>query len=618
MEFRILGPVEVRRGDRVLRLGAGKQRALLALLLLHRNEAVTTERLVDDLWGDHPPETAAKIVQNYVSLLRRSFAEHDGESGEVILTHGHGYLLRLDQEALDLDQFEELLARGREALGAGDAEEASSLIHDALLLWRGPALADVAYEEFAQAEAARLEERRLVALECRIEADLALGRHADLVGELEALVARHPLQERFQAQLMLALYRSGRQAEALEAYQEARRKLVGELGIEPGRALRDLEQAILRQHASLAPPRSASLRARRRGRKLLALLVILALGVAAAVSVAILRDTGTGKPIVAVAAGLSVAPNSVAVIDPRTNAIVASIPAGAGPGPIAVGEGSVWVANVEAQTLTRIDASSRAVIATIGLGIEPTGLAVGEGAVWVAGGFDRALFRIDTGSNRIRLRLRVREVIGPLPPGYELGPSGVAVGEGGVWLSHGEEVSRIDEATGKVTATIPAGGSWTGAIAAGEGAVWVAENDLVKVRLREGEGATGIAKIDPASNTVVARIPIPGLRPPQTGGSLPPGALAAGEGALWAAAPAERLLWRIDSRDDRVLSSVKGGNEPASVAVGEGAIWVENHADQTVTRIDPFSNNLVTTIQIDRPTRGIAAGEGAIWVSVVS
>ena len=245
MEFRILGPLEVRATDRAIPLGGGRQRALLALLIMHANETVSVERLVDELWGERAPPTAAKIVQNHVSHLRRALG--DG----LLVTRGSGYVLEVGRGRLDRDRFEELLEQGRQALAAADAQGASQLLREALDLWRGPPLADFTFEPFAQGEIARLEERRLVALEERIAADLALARHADLVGELEQLIARHPLRERLRGQLMLVLYRSRRQAEALAAYQDARRVLVDELGIEPSPELQQLERAILQQDPAL-------------------------------------------------------------------------------------------------------------------------------------------------------------------------------------------------------------------------------------------------------------------------------------------------------------------------------------------------------------------------------
>ncbi len=253
MDFRILGPLEVLRGDGSLPLGGAKQRALLAALLLHANEVVSSDRLIEELWGDHPPETGGKALQVRISELRK-LLEPDrgrGEPNRLLLTRPPGYLLRLEPEQLDLTRFERLWSEARDALGRDEAAGARAKLDDALALWRGGALADLAYEPFAQVEIARLDELRLAALEDRIDADLALGRHAEVVGELEARIAERPLRERLRRQLMLALYRSGRQAEALEAYRETRRVLVEELGIEPSRWLQELERAILTQDSSL-------------------------------------------------------------------------------------------------------------------------------------------------------------------------------------------------------------------------------------------------------------------------------------------------------------------------------------------------------------------------------
>jgi predicted ATPase/DNA-binding SARP family transcriptional activator/class 3 adenylate cyclase len=256
MEFRILGPLEVcTDGGPKLDL-TGKQRALLAVLLLRANEAVSTDGLVDALWGADPPDTAGKALQVYVSRLRK-LLEPEGKA--LLVTRPPGYALDLGGHTLDLHRFERLRADASRALEQGDPAAAEAKLHEALSLWRGPPLADFAFEPFAQSEIARLEELHVAALEERVDALLALGRHAEVVGELEALVAAHPLRERLRAQQMLALYRSRRQAEALDAYQAARRALVDELGIEPSPELQQLEQRILRQDPSLevaapAPP----------------------------------------------------------------------------------------------------------------------------------------------------------------------------------------------------------------------------------------------------------------------------------------------------------------------------------------------------------------------------
>jgi DNA-binding SARP family transcriptional activator len=253
MDFRILGPLEVRDGDRVVALGGTRQRAVLAVLLLHANQAVSSDRLIDELWGDEPPKAAAASIRVFVSELRKALEPGRGlrDSGQVLRTQSPGYVIRIDPGQLDLGRFERLLEEGRRALAEGVPETAAEILRDALSSWRGPALADFAYEPFAQAAIARLAELRLTAIELRAEADLALGRHSELVGELEALVAEHPLREHLRRQLMLALYRSGRQSEALDVYRQARSSLIDELGIEPSPVLQELERAILRQDPAL-------------------------------------------------------------------------------------------------------------------------------------------------------------------------------------------------------------------------------------------------------------------------------------------------------------------------------------------------------------------------------
>jgi DNA-binding SARP family transcriptional activator len=242
VEFGILGPLEVVDRGRVLALGGSRQRTLLALLLIRANEVVSADRLADELWGTKPPRAAANALHYHVSQLRKALAPSD-----AIVTQEPGYVIRVGADELDLFRFERLV---QQAQGA-EPDLSARLLRDALGLWRGPALADLANEPFAQAEIRRLEELRLGALERRVEADLALGRHPELVAELEVLVQAHPLRERLRAALMRALYGSGRQADALEVYRATRRLLVDELGIEPSPALHELEQAILRQDSVL-------------------------------------------------------------------------------------------------------------------------------------------------------------------------------------------------------------------------------------------------------------------------------------------------------------------------------------------------------------------------------
>ncbi len=256
MEFRILGPLEAWDEGGEVSLAGPKPRALLAVLLLRPNDVVPADRLIDELWGEDPPERAAAALRVNVSRLRKALPQ------DVLSTRPPGYVIRVEPDELDLHRFERLVDEGKRLLARGLAADASERLRDALSLWRGPALADFAYESFAQAPIARLEEIRLVAVELRIDADLALGRHNELVGELEALVAEHPLRERLRGYLMTALYRAGRQAEALDAYQDARKTLVDELGIDPSPVLQELERAILQQDSSLDVEATAPARVR--------------------------------------------------------------------------------------------------------------------------------------------------------------------------------------------------------------------------------------------------------------------------------------------------------------------------------------------------------------------
>ena len=352
MEFRILGPLEIRDGQRMVELGAAKQRALLGVLLLHANELVPTSRLVDELWGERPPATAEKLVQGYVHALRKQLA------ADVIVTQGPGYKLHVAANGLDLLEFERLIAEAREA----PLPEAVELRRRALSLWRGRPLADVVIDGSARFALAQLEELRLSTQLERIEGELELGRHAAIVGELESLAAAYPYQERVHALLLLALYRSGRQADALAAYQALRRRLADELGLQPSQELRDLEAAILRQDEALAqrepddgvvgpaPPPVEALgdappaRSRRaRGLVVAAAVVLVLAGAAVAVAVSPRRAGGGRGP-----AELGRRDRS------RSHRVVDAVPVGLRPGPVAAGTGPVWVAIVEDRTLTRI------------------------------------------------------------------------------------------------------------------------------------------------------------------------------------------------------------------------------------------------------------------------
>ena len=258
VDFRLLGPLEIWDDGRQLAIGSAKQRALLAILLLNANRVVPTSRLIELLWGDEPSETVANTLQVAVSQLRK-ILEKDHPRGtpyQVLVSQPPGYLLRVGADQLDLYRFEQLRREADQASQGADPDTTAARLRGALNLWRGPALADVAADPFALAEGVRLNELRIKTLEDRIEAELSLGRHGDLIGELQALVTEYPLRERLRGQLMLALYRSGRQAEASELFHKTRALLIEELGMEPGPGLQRLFKAILNQEVSVAPARS--------------------------------------------------------------------------------------------------------------------------------------------------------------------------------------------------------------------------------------------------------------------------------------------------------------------------------------------------------------------------
>jgi len=572
----------------------------LAFLLLHANELVSRDRLIEELWGDAAPATVNAALNGYLSKVRRLLA--DGNGDELLATKAPGYVLRVPAERLDAGRFEALLEQGREALAGGDARQAAAKLRAALSLWRGPPLADIAYEPFAQTEMRRLEELRLAALEDRIEADLALGRHDALVAELETLVAENPYRERLRGQLLVALYRSGRQAEALDAYRHARRTFADELGIDPGPRLQELERSILRQDTSLEAPPSApppTALDQQRGRRMerqprtqwkraLAVGLVVVLAIAGAL-VAALRDSSRTALEPVVLTG-----DSVAVIDPATNSIVAEIPIGARPSGIATGEDSIWVANRDDNTLLRIDPRSRRVVRTIGLTVEPQEVAIAAQSVWVASSAGDTVLRVDPAINEVVGRIRLGQ-------GRETYPKlDFATGGGALWVSHRGRLSRIDPATHTVETRREAG---VKSIAYGHGALWVMT------------ATDRIERIDPNTNSVLDSISRG--RVGQTVGDG--AALAVGAGAVWSATYLTKTLWKVDPATGHFTGRVRLGRPATGVAFGEGAVWVVG-TDGTLLRVDPKSETVVRSIPLGvyagQTSAPLAVGQGAVWVSV--
>jgi DNA-binding SARP family transcriptional activator/ABC-type branched-subunit amino acid transport system substrate-binding protein len=593
MEFRILGPLEVVDDGQRIDLGGPKQRALLLALVIRANEPVSQDTLVDDLWGESPPPSAPKTLQVYVSRLRKALA--DGSDRAALETQARGYVLRLAPGCLDSEVFEGLLDEGRRALAHDDPGRAADRLRQALALWRGPPLADVAYESFAQAELARLEELRLTALEERIEADLALGRADALVGELEALVERHPLRERLRGQLMLALYRADRQAQALQVYQQGRQALAAELGLEPSLALQRLERQILEQDPALTarrPRERPSLVPAPVWRHPRWIVAAGALFLATAVGVVAFRVVGD-EPGPRTAGAVLLAP--------ETGALVDTISLGTAPSNVVVGEGSVWVLDGDDQTVTQIDPETHDVRRVFGTSSRPTDIAAGAGAVWVGnGGSDdlsdmpRSVSRIDAASGVV-----VDTIDLPPPPGGNIAGIGgfsrqkIAVTREAVWVINPDQsISRIDPRTNAVVARVRARAQ---VIVAGEGDVWIGQDG-------------GIAEVDTARNVVSRRIPL---------GEDTPSGLAVGAGSVWAADPFDGSIWRIPRdrpADKRRIPLARWVNV---VAFGAGRVWATNEIADEVYRIDPRTNAARVVAHTASP-RGVGAGDGGAWVVAAS
>jgi YVTN family beta-propeller protein len=554
VEFLILGPLEVRVDGAPAKIAGGRQRALLAMLLLHANTVVSRERLIDELLDGGHGSDGDRALRVQVSRLRTALGAGGIDPGRLV-ARAPGYLLRVAPGELDLDRFEALLAEGHEAARAGDHGPAATRLREAESLWRGAPLADVEGEGLARGTLEHMRELRLTAAEERIDAELALGRHSLLVGELESLVAEHPLRERLLGQLMLALYRTGRQAEALEAYRNGRSLLVEELGLEPGRELQDLQAGILRHDPGLDAPaqaiRSAGRRADRaiapeptdvrhaRSRTKVVALVATVLAVLVAMVIVLVAGTGQGQTA---AIDRVLRATGLGVLDASSGQPLSAAALASAPTRLASAFGSAWVTSYDAGTLMRIRGST--VIQTVLVGTGATGVAAAAGDVWVADSLADRVVRVDSGTDMVVQRI---------PVGSD--PTEVAAGAGAVWVANTRDgtVSRIDPLTGDVVKVIPVGPSPDG-LAVGDGSVWVA--------LR---GASGVARLDPRSDAITQTIPV--------------------------------------------------GSGPSSIAVGGAGVWVANTLDSTVSLINPVSDTVVLVRAVAGAPDAVAAIGSSAWIA---
>ena len=559
------------------------------------------------------------MLQGYVSHLRKTLepGRTRGEH-ELLVSQAPGYVLRLEREQIDADRFERLAGEGSRLLTDGEAEAAATRLRGALALWRGPALDDLAYEAFARADVDRLNELRLEAIEDRIDADLALGRHEALVGELSELVDQYPLRERLRAQLMAALYRSGRQADALAAYREGRTALVDELGIEPGPALRELEQAILRQDPALgapaAPPRPIAVRRRRRW-PLLATAAVLA-----AIALAAVLAFGRGGT-----KAVTVRENSVAVIDAHTNALVTDVRVGGYPGPLVAHGRYVEVSNIGDSTISRILATRTDRFDTDTSGFSRAiDLTLLHGDVWAADGGTPGNTTEPPGTiidfDGVHASL-VKEV-GPDKDGIDEEQTTIAASPLGHAVWAGNQDSRT------VTEVAPSGKTLLTIHGIVPGGLSVVHQDGADTVWASDPKRDLVVRIDERSRRITKRFHIPGS----------PTGIAADGRDVWVVtrgigyptqwAPTRwtsPAVWRIDPRTNRVVDRIPLPLTPIRIALGAGAAWVTAERvlssdgatdDATVYRVDRTTNPVVAIPLHTHAIDGIVVSHGFVWAAV--
>jgi DNA-binding SARP family transcriptional activator/streptogramin lyase len=578
LEFRALGPLVVLVDGAPAELGKGTERALVALLVLEAGETLSTDSIIDALWGEQPPSTAREMVRNCVARTRRRLGE------QAILTSSTGYRLNAAPEAVDWLRFERLASEGAAALEAGDPEQALALLSQALPLWRGRPFPELDSAAARRGQVARLEDTRLHAIEDRVDAELALGRSGTLVAELEQLVQEHPYQERLRRQLMLALYRCGRQKDALDRYQTGRQMLVEELGLEPGSEIQQLHLSILRHDPSLeatsrqdaTAPRPITVSPTGRNRRVWLTVAAVTVGAGAALTIALLAE----RPGPTALSG-----RSLAVLDPRSGAPVSSLKLDRSPGPLAVTLGSIWIGAAVWRSVTAIDAHRLRTLRTVPLTAPPYALAANDNMLWAANGFNGTLTRVDA-------RGRASGPFRPEP--NATGRLALAYGFGSLWVGSQDGVlSRLDPHSAHTIAVVR-NINKPEAITVGADSVWIAE-----------AARDGILRVDPRTNRVTREISIGGHA---TG-------IAVGDGAVWAATPAEGRIWRVDPGNNAVIASIEVGGAPTHIVATNGSIWVAT-PDGTLSKINPATNRVDRTIALNRPVAALASESNRILVTL--
>jgi DNA-binding SARP family transcriptional activator len=575
LELRLLGELEVRADGSPIDLGSTKQRALLAMLLLERGRPVSTDRLIDSIWPERPPATAQKSVQVYVSGLRKALGEGR------ILTRGRGYELVVEAGELDVDRFDRLVEN---AAGA-PPDVAAARLREALALVRGRPLADLALEPWAAPELSRLEERIVAAREARIAADLELGHHAQVLPELDDLVATYPYRERLLELKMLALYRSGRQVEALEAYRRGAARVRAGMGLEPGRPLQQLEASILQQAPELDPPQRPRrerlhVRRRRSWKLLTAGAAIVVSAAAAAVGIALTRGES---------ASLASLPPGVAVISADDGSFVSHISTAEIPVPseVVTGNGHFWVWGLHPFQLVEIDPRDGRTLQRVGspfAGDAAWYLPDGRNVWFTNGG---QLVRVDAAEGLAANRYVLTAAR------TESGLAWVTRCFGSLWVADNPDslVLRVDPGTGRVQARIHA--QYPYAIACGDGGLWVSWWDK------------GIHRIDPRTNRIVATASTPAPFVNE---------VAVGGGFAWVSNESAGTVSKV-ARDGTVAAVYETGDGAHQMSFGDGRLWVANQDVGTVSGIDAATGTR-TAYSFGHPVQSVAVQGSRLLVEL--
>jgi YVTN family beta-propeller protein len=618
MDIGILGPLTVTRDGRDVPIGAAKQRALVAVFALHRNEVIPTATLIDELWGDDPPATATKIVHTYVSQLRKVLGD------DVLQTRAGGYLLRATPDEVDSARFESLLALGRKELTSGRPQAADELLRTALALWRGRPLAEFRVSEATHDEVERLEQLELVCLESRLEADIACGGAATAIPELQVLVRQHPLRESLRGSLMLALYRTGRQADALAVYADTRATLVDQLGVDPSEHLQHLHAAILAHDPALesgvAPPVAAALstvapapsqapppsqhsadrpvlqpmpdehdsvrsfgdtyRTRKRWPKhggLRPLTIAACIGVVALTALTVPASDGSTTLS-------ALKSSSVGFINNSGHTMARAVTIPGLPTAIAVDGSAIWAVEPSARSLVRIDTSRGAIVQTIPVGNDPSAVLSAGGSVWVANHDDGTVSQISPETNA---------VVNTIPVGA--GPLALAEGFGSVWVTNGDDrtLTRIDEHSDDVLATIHTNAVGRG-IVASVGSIWVTD-----------EFTDRLVGVDPRTNAVDATISV----------GKGPTAITALDGALWVINALDGTVSRVDPVLQAVTLTLIVPSGSSSISAKSGAVWVGSDVGSEVTKIDAAHGAIMATTPLSARPEAVSATDTGVWIS---